>query len=164
MNLKREIRYANAGNILICIAVSLLCCLISQLFCKGMRFYYQMLLPVFAPSAAVFCIIRILMFALSGFATGLVSGNTDKCRKKKRKVGLVVYILLLICASVWCPLTFGGCYFILGFILSLAVLILAFAVMRIYVKVSLISGFSMLVFLLWSLYCAVLAFCILLLN
>ena len=164
MNLKREIKYASAANILVFIAISLLCCLVSQLFCRNMRYYYQILLPAFALSAGGFCFLRMLMFALSGFAAGLVSGNTDKCRKKKKTLGLIVYALLLICVSVWCPLTFGGCCFILGFILSLGVVALSFAVMRIYVKVSLIAGFSMLVFLLWSIYCSVLAFCILLLN
>lgn len=164
LDLKREFRYADKKTALIYAALSALAGLVSLLFCKGMRNYYRVLVPFFAPSAGVLVFFFIIMLALCGFAFGFAEGIINRCGRKNITGRLILFLSLIITECVKFPVFFALCSFITGVILSLVAAILSFALLRTLVVISRVSGFCMLIFLLWELYCSLLFFCILLLN
>ena len=164
MNLKREIKSADIRNLIICSAVSIVVGTLSYFFTGGLKMYYGIMIPVFSLPVSVFTVIRLIMFGVAGLATGLIIGNCDSCRKSSKINGIVLFSILTILCAFRSVLIFGFGTLLVGFILSLIILIVNFFVMRFYVKISLISGFSMLAYFLWNIYVAFLSFCILILN
>jgi len=164
MNLRREIKGADIRNILLCVAVSVVLCVVSSLFWLWGKEYYLLLMPVFALPMWLFGLLRILIYAVAGASTGLILGNCDTCRRKSKITGIIISVLLLLVCCLRTALIFGSGTLLFGFILSLAALVLNFFAIRYYVRISLISGFGMLAFLLWNIYVAILSFCILILN
>ena len=164
LNLKREIKSADIKNLLICIAVAVVASVITYIFTGGLRVYYQLLIPNFFLPLGIYTVIRLLMFAVAGVALGLIIGNCDTCRKKVKITGIVLFAVLMVLCILRSALLFSHAALITGFILSLAILVVNFFVMRYFVKISIISGFLMLLFFLWNTYCALVSFCLMILN
>ena len=164
MNLKRELRTASLKNILICSAITLFLGVITALVCGNLRFYYLLILPSFAFSPSFYIIAWSVMYILIGAATGIVIGNCDSCRKRRRVKGLILYAVLLVVSLSWYPTFFSLQAIFIAFLLSLALLVLSYFTMRMNVKVSILSGIIMLIHSLWVAYLVILNFCVLIIN
>ena len=163
-DLKREFRCVDSKKIMICIAISAVFCVISHLFCSGMELYFRILLPVFAVPVQIFGAIRLIMFAILGFAAGMAVSGCVFCSKQEKRMCIILYFLLLTVSAMWAPVVFGLASFIIGLVLSLIAIVLCYFVMTSFLNTSIIGGYSVILFLLWNLYCFFLNFCIILLN
>lgn len=164
VNLKRELRTASLKNILICSGITLFLAVITALICGNLRFYYLLILPAFAFSPSVYIVIWSLIYILIGAATGIVAGNCDSCRKRRRIKGLLLYALLILVSISWYPTFFRLQSLFISLILACTVLFISYFTMRMYVKVSVLSGIIMLIHTLWVAYLVLLNFCILIIN
>lgn len=161
---KREFRCADTKIIMIFVAISALVCAVSHLFCSGMELYFRLLLPVFAAPVQIFGAIRLIMFALAGFAAGMAVSGCVYSSRHERRTCLILYFILLAVSSTWAPVVFGLASFIVGLVISVISTVICYLVIRSFLKTSLIAGYSMILFALWNLYCFFLNFCIILLN
>lgn len=164
MNLKREIRGASLQWVLLCIGFTMIAGVLSPLICGNLRYFYCLELPGFCLSPSAFVLSWCVSLALIGFSAGIVTGNSDRCRKKWRRRGIALYVFMMILVALWYPVFFLMNSMILSVMTAIAILLLSFFIMRTYVKVSLISGFIMLLYQLWVIYCLILNFCIIIIN
>ena len=163
-DIKRELRCIDSKKIMIFIAISAVFCVVSHLFCSGMDIYYIILLPVFAVPVQIFGAIRLIMFALLGFAAGMAVSGCLFCSKQEKRMCIILYFLLLTVSALWAPVVFGLASFIIGLLLSVMALVLCYLVITNFLNTSVIGGYSVILFALWNLYCFFLNFCIILLN
>ena len=164
MNLKREVRSASLKNILICIAISLGAGAFSPLLFYNGDYYFQLTKPVFALNVSAFIFIRTVMLILAGFAAGIVVGNCDSCRKRRRFKGIILALALLILNFIFYPVFFLWNSLLFATLLSLIIAIVSFFTARMFVKVSILSGLIMLLYTFWTVYGIILNFCLMIVN
>ena len=164
LNLKREMRCCSKQIILLFLGATMLCGSISPLICGNLRYYYMLELPDFCLSAPVFVLSWCVVLALLGVSAGFVIGNTDKCRKKLRQRAAVLYSVMILLCALWYPVFFILNSMIRSLIVALAILVIGFLLIRIYVKVSLLSAIFMIFYQLWIVYCIIVNFCVIIIN
>ena len=164
MNLKREVRSASIKNILICIAISLGVGAFSPLLFYNGDYYFHLTKPVLALNVSAFILMRTVMLILAGFASGIVVGNCDSCRKRRRFKGIILALMLLTLNFLFYPVFFLWNSLLFATLLSVVITIISFLTARMYVKVSILSGLIMLLYTFWTLYGIIVNFCIMIVN
>ncbi len=163
--MKRELRCSDLKYALIFSVVNISLGIISA-FLGGSPFIYRvLLLPRFAPPAFVFVLIWSIIYIALGFAAGLVYPGCRCSKSGKHRIGLLFsYFALIFLLFLWYPLFFGAGLFFLALIDAALIILCTFFTVKCFYKINFISALIMSAVLLWTIFCFVLNFCVIILN
>lgn len=143
-------------SILIPIAIGSL----SALFSNNMSSYATLVKPTLSPPSFIFPIVWTILFILMGISSYIIYKSEDSNRNK----ALFIYGLQLIFNFFWSIIFFGFSQFFFALIwLIILIVIIIFMIVNFY-KVSPISAYLQIPYLIWCLFATYLNFMIFLLN
>lgn len=133
-------------------------------FCSGgIHIYSMLLLPRFALGKGISILLWTVVHILAGISLEiLISSCARRCNKKIRAVTLVC--LAVITGYICIPLFFAMNAFFIAFIVFILVASITLSAIKILIRLCPLSAFLLLPYFIWSFYCAVLTFCVMLLN
>ena len=143
-------------SILIPIAIGAL----SALFSNNMSSYATLVKPPLSPPSFIFPIVWTILFILMGISSYTVYKSEDSNRNK----ALFIYGLQLIFNFFWSIIFFGFSQFLFALIwLIILIVIIIFMIVNFY-KISPLSTYLQIPYLLWCLFATYLNFMIFVLN
>ena len=143
-------------SILIPIAVGAL----SALFSNNMSSYTTLTKPPLSPPSFIFPIVWTILFILMGISSYIIYKSEDSNRNK----ALFIYALQLVFNFFWSIIFFGFSQFLFALIwLIILIVIIIFMIVNFY-KISPLSAYLQIPYLIWCLFATYLNFMIFVLN
>ena len=145
----------NIRKLLISIIIPIFLGSVVGFLTSGSNNYNDMIQPSFAPPGILFPIVWTILYILMGISSYIVSeknGNLD------------IYVVQLIVNLLWSFLFFTFKWYLLSFLWILLLIVLVVIMIKDFYKISKISSYLQIPYLLWIIFASILNFSIYILN
>ena len=127
---------------------------------NGEEVYTALNLPFFAPPIILFSIIWPILYVLMGVSLYFILGSTSTLKKP----AIEIFIIQTIVNLLW-PLAFFVLkLYLVGLVVLIALDILVFFMIKIFLNINKLAGWLQLPYLIWIIFATILNFSIVLMN